>query len=208
MSIIVTPLVVYSTYIAVKLHFDRGSYDAFKFNFKGPTKRDAAFKNSKDRYVYEKLARKFPNILDLIYFLVANTLDGKKWIRDMDDDIHLLWVAKMQRMQYQFSTDMSKLYDYAENRDLSFDDCLKPQPISHDIPILKLATKGTIQTESVIIVDMLVDFLSRINKNSTNDPLGILSDSLYMMQQYKPFIVPKINMIASKNVIIDLFSAQ
>lgn len=206
MSIAVTPLVVYSTYIAVKLHFDRGTYDAFKFNFKGPTKKTIAFQKSPDRYVYEKLARKFPNILDLIYFLVANVLEGKKWIRDMDDETHLLWVAKMQRMQYQFSTDMNTMHDYAVNRLISFDDCLKPMPVSHKVPILELLQKESIQVESVIIVDVLVDFLSRINKNALHDPLGILSDRVYMMKQYKPFLVPKINNAACKNIIINLFT--
>lgn len=202
----VNPLVVYSTYMAVKLHFERGSYDAFKFNFKGPSRKNSAFQKSPDRFAYEKLAKKYPNITDLIHYLLANVLDGRSWIRDMNEEVYLLWIARMQRMQYQFNTDMNTLCDYAINHKLSFDDCLKPHPSSNEVPILELCKRGSIQVESVIIVDFLVGFLSRINKKTLSDPLGILSDRVYMMQQYKPFIVPRINTAAVKNIIINLFT--
>lgn len=202
----VNPLVVYSTYIAVKLHFDKGTYDAFKFNFKGPSRKNSAFQKSPDRFAYEKLAKKFPNIVDLIHYLLANTLAGNRWIRDMDHDTYMLWVAKMQRMQYQFSNDMNVLCDYAINQCLTFDECLTPRPVSNIVPILDLCRREKIHYESVIIVDVLVDFLSRINKKTLSDPLGILSYMVYTLQQYKPFIVPRINPAASKNVIINLFT--
>lgn len=202
----VNPLVVYSTYIAIKLHFEKGSYDAFKFNFKGPQKKIGAFLKSNDRFVYEKIAKKYPNFQNLVWFLLANVLDGRTWIRDMSDDVYQLWVAKMQRMTYQFSTDMNVMHDYAVNHDLNFDECLLPNPSNKTIPIIELLRKGNIEIESVITIDVLVDFLSRINKKTLADPLGVLSDRVYLMQQYKPFIKQKINIAASKNIIINLFT--
>lgn len=202
----VTPLVVYSTYIAVKLHFEKGSYDAFKYNFKGPQKKIAAFQKSNDRFAFEKIAKKYHNFSDLVFFLLANVLDGRMWIRDMSDEIYVLWTAKMQRLSYQFSADMQVLHDHAVNHELTFDDCLHPRPITNLVPILELLRKGRIQVESVIIIDVLVDFLSRINKKTVSDPLGLTNDKVYLMQQYTPFIKQRVNVAASKNIIINLFT--
>jgi len=202
----VNPLVVYSTYIAIKLHFEKGSYDAFKFNFKGPQKKIGAFMKSNDRFAYEKIAKKYPNFQNLVHFLLANILDGRTWIRDMTDEAYQLWNAKMQRLTYQFSNDMTVMCDYAINHGLTFDECLQPNKSTNLIPILELLRKSSIQVESVITIDVLVDFLSRINKKTISDPLGVLSDRVYSMQQYKPFIKQRINIAASKNIIINLFS--
>lgn len=202
----VNPLVVYSTYIAIKLHFEKGSYDAFKFNFKGPQKKLGAFLKSNDRFAYEKIAKKYPKFDELVFFLLANVLDGHTWIRDMNDQSYQMWSAKMQRMTYQFNIDMTILHDYAVNHELSFDDCLMPCGSNKSIPILDLYRKGSIQIESIITIDVLVDFLSRINKKTISDPLSILSDKVYLMQQYKPFIKQRINIAASKNIIINLFT--
>jgi len=202
----VTPLVVYSTYVAVKLHFEKGSYDAFKYNFKGPQKKIASFQKSNDRFAYEKLAKKYHNFQDLVFFLVANVLAGHTWIRDMTDETYVMWTAKMQRLSYQFSADMQVLHDHAVNHDLTFDLCLVPHNSTNVVPILKLLDRGLIQVESVIIIDVLVDFLSRINKKTVSDPLGITNGKVYLMQQYTPFIKQRINVAASKNIIINLFS--
>jgi len=202
----VNPLVVYSTYIAVKLHFERGSYDAFKYNFKGPHKKISTFTKSKDKFVYEKLAIKYQKYDELIHFFLANFLAGNTWIRDMTDEAYIEWLGKIQSMSYRFNADMNKLYDYAVNHDLNFDECLKVNPASKSIAILNLLTKGIINEESVIIIDVLVGFLNRINKSTVSDPLGILSDAVYRMLQYKPFIRSRVNIAASKNTIINLFT--
>lgn len=200
------PLTVYSTYMAIKLHFQQGSYDAFKFNFKGPKRGRDKFLKSPDRYTYEKIAKKYREMNSLIGFLVANTLDGKTWIRDMDDECYMMWLAKLQRLQYQFNTDMNTLADYAINHELTFDDLLMSNR-NNEIPVLDiLIRKKTIQVESVIILDVLTGFISRINKTTLNDPLGILSDKVYMLKQYKPFIMQKINQAAAKNTVINLFT--
>lgn len=202
----VNPLVVYSTYIAVKLHFDRGSYDAFKYNFKGPHKKLSTFTKSKDKFVYEKLAVKYQKHDELIHFFLANILAGNTWIRDMTDEAYIEWLGKIQSMTYRFNADMNKLLDYAINHSLTFDECLKVNPASKSVPILTLLSKGVINAESVVSIDVLVGFLDRINKSTVSDPLGILSDTMYRLQQYKPFIRSRINIAASKNTIINLFT--
>jgi hypothetical protein len=200
------PLTVYSTYIAVKLHFERGSYDAFKYNFKGPHKKTQTFLKSKDKYVYEKLAQRYPKMNELIHFFLANILAGNTWIRDMTDEAYIEWLGRVQSMTYRFNTDMNKLREYAGDRELTFDECLVFNQATMQVPILSLMQKGIISEESVVAIDVLVGFLNRINKNPVSDPLGILSDTVYRLQQYKPFIRSRVNIAASKNSIINLFT--
>lgn len=202
----VNPLTVYSTYIAIKLHFEKGSYDAFKYNFKGPSKRLSAFTKSKEKFAYEKLARKYPKHEDLVQFFVANILVGNTWIRDMTDEVYIEWLGKIQSMSYRFKADMNKMLDYAENHQLSFDDLLTIHPGTKQVPILTLLAQRTISAESVVTIDVLVSFLKRINKSTVSDPLGILSETLYRLEQYKPFIRSRINTAAAKNCIINLFT--
>jgi hypothetical protein len=198
------PLTVYSTCLAVKLHFERGSYDAFKFNFKGPSRKVQSFLKSNDRFSYERVAKKYPKRDDLIAFLLSNIIGGKKWIRDMDDETYLIWVSKMQSMQYRFNTDINALWEFAIDNKLNFDECLKPHEGS--IPILDLYRLGKLQLETLVIIDVLVSFTKGINKKTVSDPLGILSDAVYLIEQYKPFIRSRINISASKNCIINLFT--
>ena len=65
----------YKYYIAIKLHFTKDNFDVFKNrgNVKGT--RDA-FNARNDRYMFEKLARKYPVDRDLIQFYVANFAYG------------------------------------------------------------------------------------------------------------------------------------
>lgn len=198
------PLEVYSTYMAVKLHFDKGKYDAFKFNFKGPTQKRNKFLSSPDRFAYEKITKRYSKKEELILFFLSNYIAGNTWIRDMDHDTYLEWYAKIQSMQYRFNRDMNVIYDYTLNYLISFDDCLSPQ--KNSIPIFDLYRKGSIQLETLVILDVLVGFVSNINKRTVSDPLGILSDTAHLITCYKPFIKMRINVSASKNIILNLFT--
>jgi hypothetical protein len=58
-------------YIAIKLHFTKDSFDVFKNRGSVKGTREA-FNARNDRYVFEKLARKFPVDKELIQYYVAN----------------------------------------------------------------------------------------------------------------------------------------
>ena len=62
-------------YIALKLHFTKEKFDVFenKGHIKGSY---AAFDARNDKYLFEKLARKFPKDQDIIQFIVANLSIG------------------------------------------------------------------------------------------------------------------------------------
>ena len=75
---------VYQTYLAVKQHFSDGSYDYFKYNGKIRVNADT-FYARKDRFFYEKIARKFEGKDEEIKnYFASNLLDNPKvWIREL-----------------------------------------------------------------------------------------------------------------------------
>lgn len=82
-TITMQPFDVYCLYIALKNHFTTKSYDFFKY--KGKTKVTAhSFETRPDRIFYKRLANKY-NTDQMQDYLVANFMQGKKWIGDFLD---------------------------------------------------------------------------------------------------------------------------
>lgn len=200
----VNPLEVYTTHMAIKLHFEAGSYNAFHFGFKGPKMKITTFNASKDRFWYEKLANKYPKKDELIDFLLANYLYGNRWIRDYNEDVYLEWLGKIQSLSYRFNVDMERTLDYCINYDKTFDNLLE---LRNPILIFELLKRGTISEESVIIIDVLTEFIKKINTSLISDPLGIISDMVYRTKQYRPFIINRINKNAARNTVLNLFTS-
>jgi hypothetical protein len=196
----VSPFDAWSIGTACRLHFSAGSYDAFKFNFKGPRLKQSSFLARKDRFFYEKIARNYSKRGDCIGFFTANILAGKNWIGDMSPEIYLLWQSKLQALQYNFKSELS----VCRNRVSSFDGlflCDDGFP-----PIYTLYADGTLSLESVTVLDSLCNYSARLKKNAS-DPLGILSEYLHTVSRYRPFIASKINAQSARHAIIQTYSS-
>ena len=74
----------YQAYLAIKQHFSDSSYDYFKYNGKIRVNVDT-FYARKDKFFYEKLARKFNGKPDELrnYFVSILSSNPKKWIREL-----------------------------------------------------------------------------------------------------------------------------
>jgi len=191
--------------MAIKLHFDKGSFDAFKFNFKGPRLSQRAFDARKDRYFFEKVARKYPTKEETICFFLSNFLEGNCWVGSMNDSAPMNWTAKMQRLQYTFSGDMSVLRDECDKVSFSFDDALTPS-CDRPVPlVIHLYQRQKISLESVIVLDVMLDFITRINK-VVKDPLGMFEEMFHKMIRYKPFIEARVDIEKSKLIVIKSFT--
>jgi hypothetical protein len=200
-----SPFDVWSTYMAIKLHFDKGSYDAFKFNFCGPKLKRSTFEAKKDRYFFEKTARKFPKKEDVITYFLANHLEGNFWVGSMNDQAPMNWIGKMQRLDYTFRSDISLVSDLAASMQYSFDDCFKVSP-SRPVPlIIELLQSQKISLESVVMLEELLNFIPRINK-LVSDPLGIFEELFQRVVQYKPFIARRMDHQKSKLIVIKSFT--
>lgn len=202
----VTPFDVWSVYTAINLHFKKGgSYDAFKFNFKGPRLKRESFMTNPNRYTFEKLARAYPKKNDLICYFMSNVIAGNVWVNTMNSGAYNEWLSRIQALDYHFKNEMSNVAAIAQNNDYSFDELFNPRNKSDTPAIYKLYQGEKVSLESLTILDNLLHFTKSINKN-LSDPLEISSDITHRIIKYKPFLRSEMNVEKHKNIVINLFT--
>lgn len=172
--------------MAIKLHFDEGSYDAFKFNFKGPRLKETTFLARRDRYFFEKIAKRHSKRESLIEYFLANVLAGHDWIGSMNDAAHLDWCARMQRLSYSFKSELSTLCNSVDGR---FDKLFEIQ--GSQCQLYESYHRGEVSLETLAILDILCNYTGRISKHEF-DPLGTLKAVSQRVKQYKPFMVQRL----------------
>ena len=174
----------YQIYQSLKLHFTT-KYDAVKYNYKTSVKQ-SSFERCKDRYFFEKLSRRFKRE-ELIHYFTANLIENQKvWIGDMSDEIYSAYVARYDKLTYMFDEDVKFLY----NKGYSFDQlCTITEDYSAS-PLLEALRAHEIRTETVVLLDILVNFLKRL-RATISDPLGINKEMIDMLIKYKPIMLQK-----------------
>lgn len=174
----------FQIYQSLKLHFT-SDYDAVKYNFKTAVKR-GSFEKRRDRYFFEKLSRRFRRD-ELIQYFTANLIENSNtWIGDMSDEIYRAYVARYDKLTYMFGQDLQIL----ANKGYSFDQlCSTTEDYSAN-PILEALRALEIHPETVVLMDVLVNFLTRLRAD-VSDPLGINKDMIDMLIKYKSIMLQK-----------------
>jgi hypothetical protein len=176
--------IAYQIYQSLKLHFTT-DYDAVKYNFKTAVKQ-ATFEKRRDRYFFEKLSRRF-NREQLIEYFTANLIENQNgWIGDMSDDVYSAYTARYDKLTYMFEQDMKTL----SNKGNTFDEICSATPDFSQSPVLEALRGGQISIESVILLDILVNFLKSL-RNILSDPMGINKDMIDMLISYKSIMLQK-----------------
>jgi len=176
--------IAYQIYQSLKLHFTT-DYDAVKYNFKTAVKQ-ATFEKRRDRYFFEKLSRRF-NREQLIDYFTANIIEKNNvWIGDMSDDVYNAYVSRYDKLTYMFEQDMKTL----SNKGYAFNDICSSTPDFSQSPILEALRGGQISIESVVLLDILVNFLKSLESN-LSDPLGINKDLIDLLTSYKSIMLQK-----------------
>ena len=193
----------WSIYMAIKLHFSEGSYDAFKFNFKGPRLKESTFAGRRDRYFFEKLAKKYQKREDVIRYFLSNTLAGNTWIGTMTDEVLTQWTGKMQALSYMFKSELAYLRDVCKGE---FDELFKVQ--GGQCALYEAHHRGEASLETLTILDVLCNYTKNISKNNS-DPLGTLQGVTAQIRQYKPFIVQHMGDVTSfRETVIKTFTSS
>ena len=177
----------YKYYIAVKLHFTKDNFDVFKNrgNLKGT--RDA-FNARNDRFMFEKLARKFPVDKDLIQYYVANFAYGSDTaVYSMEEaDSNLMeWNRRKQSITKIFSDDCNKiLLDACKNK--IKEDAIFNLTNKGYCSILKLFLGNQISLETVRILD---DFHPMIDSWKPNSSMVLLwENDIRRIEKSKGFV--------------------
>ena len=148
-------------YIAIKLHFSKDSFDVFKNRGSVKGTREA-FHARNDRYMFEKLARKFPVDKDLIQFYVANFAYGNDNIVYASEEAEtylMAWQKRKQSMTKIFADDCNKILMDAYKRKIKQDSILN-FTLNQYPSILNLYLGKQIGIETLRIIDDFENLLS------------------------------------------------
>lgn len=185
---------VYQTYLSLKLHFSKESYDFFRFNGKSKSKIES-FEKRKDKYFFKKLSSKFDDNTIIEYFVSLFVNDRTFWIGNiLDKDSELIykeWKRKTQSLFYVFEKDIDNLLMNYNN----FDEWFK---IKYTYPpIIKEYLASNVNIETLVILNQILNYIDDIDKKIF-DTL-IWPDIKRKIIKYSPFL--KIEITKYKDLI-------
>lgn len=177
------PFDAYKTYLALKNHFTKPSYDYHKYCGKVRANLSSFYKR-KDRFWFEKLSRNKTDG-EIVDFFVANFTGADDpstlWIGNIireGDNYYKNWMKKTQSLTYIFKEESEKLF--TENKFEEVFDCSKGHP-----PVLKNFLSGKISLETLVIYDRIFLFGNKFDKK-LQDP--VWETVSLKMKKYSPFI--------------------
>ena len=180
----VTPFDVYKTYLAVKNHFTKPTYDYFKYCGRSRASI-TAFNKRKDRYFFEKMSRQ-KNDEEIKAYFVANFVECNDpeslWIGEIirsGEDNFTNWLRKVQSLTYMFKTE-SEVFVAGKDFDSLFS-CDKNQHPE----LLRLYLSKAITLETMVILDYILGYVSRFDKKLTDPVWETVS---LRIKKYKPFL--------------------
>ena len=179
-----TGFAAYAIYNAIHLHFTSNSYNYHKYSGKTNVSKESFLKR-KDKYYFHKLSRRY-SLEELVEFYVANFVDGGiKWVGDITgedgESRYLKWKKRKESLTYLFQNDVDFLLDQVK----------KPDELlvvkSGNYPkLLEVTMQGSIEVETLCILNKLMNFLPMWNKKVTDDI--IWPDWKMKIEKYTPFI--------------------
>ena len=182
------PFEVYRTYLSVRNHFTRDSYDFFRFG--GKTKvSSGAFDRRKDRYIFDKISKDFRDD-EVPLLFVSNFVDKDKfWIGNVlseeSRNIYTTWKKRIQSLSYGFKNDVELIAQEMHDREIDFNSVFIIQDGQHPI-ILRLALANLVSLESFLILNKILDFFPQFNRQI--EETIIWPDFYKKCVKYEPFV--------------------
>jgi hypothetical protein len=156
----------YQYYLACKLHFTTEKYNVFQTRGAVKGTREAFYARN-DRYIFEKLARKFDTDRDIIQYYVANFAYGNTdVIYDNSEATAYLtqWNKRKQSMTKIFVDDLATMLSELENNKSKGACLFNFDGVEYPVA-LKLLIGNKITLETLRIIDDIYSFLDNWRKN-------------------------------------------
>ena len=181
---------VYKIYLAIKLHFTskNKSYDFHKHNGR-TTARLETFTKRRDRYYFHRLSKSYDNKSIVNYFLSNFVSNTNLWVGDIigkaGDEHYKQWSKKIESLHYYYEKDIDYIIERMTTKDIKFNDLFLSIDGQHP-PIIKMFLAKKINFETLIILDDILRFTKKLNKNIKEK---VLWPKLFdRMKRYKPFL--------------------
>ena len=177
------PFECYKTYLALKNHFTKNSYDYHKYCKKTRASLQSFYKR-RDRFFFEKMSRQ-KNEKEIENFFVANFASCNDpdtlWIGEImreGEGRYQTWQKKIQSLSYLFKEESQTLFE--ENNLEDIFKCSKGHPL-----ILKKFLTGKISLETLVIYDKIFMFVKDFDKKLSDPVWETISRRI---KKYSPFI--------------------
>lgn len=194
---------VFQLFMGLKLHFTKNTYDYFKFN--GKTKlNERSYYNRKDKYFFDKLAKKFKTKGEVLSFLVSNFIIKKNiWVGELfEQDCeqkHKDWKKTIESLSYCFTEDCSFILRSIIESDLSFDDIFVSKDNRHPI-LMRMVLQNKIKLESFVILNSILRFKNKFDVDLQDD--YVWEELSMLIEKYEPFL-PLIDKSKYKNALLN-----
>jgi hypothetical protein len=177
------PFECYKTYLALKNHFTKDSYDYHKYCKKTRASLQSFYKR-KDRFWFEKMSRQRDE-KEVENFFVANFVSCNDpetlWIGEImreGEGRYQNWQKKVQSLSYVFKEESQSLFD--ENKLDDVFNCSKGHP-----PLLKKFLTGKVSLETLVIYDKIFMFGNKFDKKLQDPVWETVSRRI---KKYSPFM--------------------
>jgi hypothetical protein len=181
---------VYKIYLAIKLHFTskNQSYDFHKHNGR-TTARLETFTKRRDRYYFHRLSKSYDSKSIVDYFLSNFVSNTNLWVGDIigkaGDEHYKQWSKKIESLHYYYEQDIDYIIERMTTKDIKFNDLFLSVDGQHP-HIVKMFLAKKINFETLIILDDILKFTKKLNKDITEK---VLWPKLFdRMKRYKPFL--------------------
>mgnify|MGYP001299720101 FL=1 len=181
---------VYKIYLAIKLHFTskNQSYDFHKHNGR-TTARLETFTKRRDRYFFHKLSKSYNDSTIVDYFVSNFVSNTNLWVGDIigksGDETYKHWSKKLEALHYYYEQDIDYIIERMIAKDIKFNDLFLSTGGQHP-PIVKMFLSKKINFETLVILDDILKFTKKLNKDITEK---VLWPKLFdRMKRYKPFL--------------------
>ena len=177
------PFDCYKTYLALKNHFTKDSYDYHKYCKKTRASLQTFYRR-KDRFWFEKVSRNKDD-KEVEEFFVSNfitsTDPSKLWIGEIireGEVVYTEWKKRTQSLSYIFKEETENLFDNRKVDDVF--DCSRGHPL-----VLKQYLNGSISLETLVIYNQIFSFGNDYDKK-LKDP--VWETVSLKIRKYSPFL--------------------
>ena len=163
------PFQVFCTYLALKQHFTKPSYDAIKYNWKVRASL-TSFNKRTDRYFYERLSRK-KNEQEIKNYFIANFIScddpQSVYISDLmkdGEENYIEWMKRIQSLSYLFQTEAS-VFISKDN----FNELFECKNGQHS-PLIRKHLQKALSIETLVILNEILQYVKDYDK-VLDDPM-------------------------------------
>ena len=149
----------YKYFMSIKLHFTTDNYDVFESNGR-ISGSIATFNKRNDKFLFEKIGRKFDKPRELIEYLVSNFAYGNTnviYSSESDEYFHT-WNKRKESRTHLFKQQLADISNHLEQNKMKYEDLFC---IDNNVPeLLKLHVGGFVHLETIVILNDFESFLS------------------------------------------------